>query len=77
MKCLSSKEAQKRLNEYGPNVLETKTSNPWYKILFSQFTDLLVIILIVAAVISFFEADKTEAYIILGIVLLNGGIGFF
>ncbi len=77
MKGLSQSQAAQKLEEYGSNVLETKTGNPWYKILFSQFTDLLVVILIVAAVISFFGHDKTEGWIILGIVVLNAAIGFF
>ena len=77
MKGLTTAKAQALLEEHGPNALETKTGNPWYKILFSQFTDLLVLILVVAAIISFFGHDKTEGWIILGIVVLNAAIGFF
>ena len=75
---LSKKEVTKRLEEFGKNVLEAKCSNPWYKILFSQFTDLLVIILIVSAAVSFFLShDPIDSYVILGIVILNATIGFF
>lgn len=77
MKGLTTAQAQDLLKQHGPNTLKTKTANPWYKILFSQFTDLLVLILVIAAVISFFGHDKTEGWIILGIVVLNAAIGFF
>ncbi len=78
MKGLSQKEAEKRLAEFGKNLLKAKKSNPWYKILFSQFTDLLVVILVLAAVVSYFLShDPVDSYVIFGIVLLNAGIGFF
>ena len=78
MKGLSTKQAQALLIEHGKNILVAKASNPWYKILFSQFTDLLVIILILAAVVSFFLShDPVDSYVIFGIVFLNAGIGFF
>lgn len=74
---LTTKQAKEKLIEFGPNVLTAKKANPWYKILASQFTDLLVIILLLAAIVSFFLAhDPTEGYVILGIVLLNALIGF-
>ncbi|NCP67474.1 cation-transporting P-type ATPase [bacterium] len=76
-KGLTQAQAQENLAKFGPNVLTAKASNPWYKILFSQFTDLLVIILLVAAILSFFLAhDPTEGFVILGIVILNALIGF-
>lgn len=78
MNGLTSAQAEKALKEHGKNRLTAKTANPWYKILFSQFTDLLVIILILAAVVSFFLShDPVDSYVIFGIVLLNAGIGFF
>jgi len=78
MKGLTSDEAAQLLSQHGKNVLEAKAGNPWYKILFSQFTDLLVVILILAAVVSYFLShDPVDSYVIFGIVLLNAGIGFF
>lgn len=74
---LSQKQAGKLLEKYGHNILTAKKLNPWYKILFSQFTDLLVLILIAAATVSFILGEHTDAIVIFGIVLLNGGIGFF
>lgn len=75
---LSSSKAARRLAEFGKNVLSVKKAHPWWKILLGQFTDILVIILVVAAGISFFLEDHpTDAYVIGFIVLLNAGIGFF
>lgn len=76
-KGLTTAQAKEKMEKFGPNVLKVKASNPWYKILLSQFTDLLVIILLVAAILSFFLAhDPTEGFVILGIVILNAFIGF-
>ncbi len=77
LKGLTSREVKIRTKEYGKNVLSTKTANPWYKILGRQFTDLLVLILVAAGGVSFFLGEETDAMVILGIVLLNAGIGFF
>ena len=77
MKGLTEKEAQNRLKKFGYNVLSTRNANPWWEIFGRQFTDMLVIILIVAAGISFFLGEETDAMVIMGIVLLNAGIGFF
>ncbi|PZM83793.1 hypothetical protein DLH72_03315, partial [Candidatus Gracilibacteria bacterium] len=70
-------EAEKKLTEFGLNELKAKRNNPWWKILFSQFSDILVIILIIAALITFLHGDHIDAIVILVIIILNAGIGFF
>ncbi len=84
MQGLSSAEVLIQQGKFGPNILETANTNPWWKMLFSQFTDFMVLLLIAAAGVAigmgYYEGDDTElidGYIILGIVLLNAGIGFF
>jgi magnesium-transporting ATPase (P-type) len=73
---LSRDEAARRLAEYGPNELvEAGTKSPW-RILGEQFTSLLIIILIVAAVVSAALGDYEDAIVILAIVVLNGVLGF-
>lgn len=80
---LSSQEASERLEDYGYNKLKVKKQEPlWLKFL-HQFTDLMVVVLITAAVVSIIVAliekkpeELTDAYIILGIVFLNAIIGF-
>ena len=73
---LSPEEAQRRLEETGPNELvERGAKNPW-KILGEQFTETMVIILIIAAVVSAFLGDYKDAAAIVAIVILNALLGF-
>jgi P-type Ca2+ transporter type 2C len=83
---LSSAEAQRRLEQYGPNKLKSAPETPWWKRLIEQFQNFLVIILLVATVISMVEwllqdpretALPYEAIVILLIVVLNALLGFF
>jgi len=73
---LSSEQAEKRLEQYGPNELEERGMRSPWSVLLGQFTDTMVIILIVAAVISFFLGETTDAIMILIIVVLNAILGF-
>ena len=73
---LSPEEVSKRLAEYGPNELrELGVKSPW-RILWEQFTAVMVLILIVAAIISVGLGDYQDAIAILVIVVLNGLLGF-
>lgn len=74
---LSEAEATQRQATYGKNVLPTESGTPWYKILLSQFTDLMVIILVAAAVISAFLGDTRDVVVILAIVILNAILGTY
>jgi Ca2+-transporting ATPase len=73
---LTSAQAGRRLLEVGPNeLIERGLKNP-LRILFEQFTDAMVIVLLVAVVISFFVKDPKDASVILAIVILNAVLGF-
>jgi Ca2+-transporting ATPase len=73
---LSEDEAARRLAEYGPNELaESGVKNPW-RILAEQFTSLLIVILIIAAIASAVLGDYEDAIAILAIVVLNAVLGF-
>ncbi len=73
---LSPAEAQRRLDEHGPNELvERGLKSPW-RILWEQLTGLMVVILIVAAVVSGALGDWKDAIAILAIVVLNAVLGF-
>ncbi len=73
---LTDNEAKKKLQKYGPNILaERKRLSP-LKILFQQFTDVMIIILIIATIISGFMGDMTEAITIIAIVIVNAILGF-
>jgi magnesium-transporting ATPase (P-type) len=74
---LSSGEAAKRLQEHGNNILTSKKKiYPW-KIFFRQFKNIIVILLVVAAGISFFLGEGVEAIAVLTVILLNALFGFF
>ncbi len=75
-KGLSDEEAKARLETYGPNKLQEEAKTPLWKRFLDQFKDVLVIILLVAAVISgFMLKDWIEAIIILAIVIVNAVLG--
>jgi P-type Ca2+ transporter type 2C len=73
---LTQAEAARRLEQEGPNeLIERGGKSPWV-ILREQFTETMVVILIIAAVVSFFLGDLRDALAILAIVILNGLLGF-
>lgn len=73
---LSQDVVARRREQYGPNELtERGGPNPW-RILLSQFTETMVIILLIAAAISAFLGEYTDAVVILAIVVLNALLGF-
>ncbi|HCW32692.1 MAG: cation-transporting ATPase A, Ca2+-transporting ATPase [Candidatus Peregrinibacteria bacterium GW2011_GWE2_39_6] len=73
---LTDLEAQKRLNQYGPNAIIAKKKKPLWRSFLEEFTDLMVIILIIAAILAAIAGEKTDASVILFIVILNATIGF-
>ncbi|GKY87460.1 cation-translocating P-type ATPase [Sinisalibacter aestuarii] len=73
---LTSAEALARLEQYGPNTLGETKRVSWAAILARQFTGLLVVILIVAAVIAAALGEVIDAVAIGLVVVLNGILGF-
>ncbi len=72
---LDNDEAQRRLAATGPNMLiERGAKSPW-SILLEQFTGIMVIILIVAAIVSAFLGEFADAIVIGIIVILNALLG--
>jgi len=72
---LSSEEAAKRLESYGLNQLEEAPGITFWQMLFDQFNNFVVILLIVAAIISALLGDIEEAAAIMAIVILNATLG--
>src|SRR4030042_872882 len=72
---LTSAEAKRRLDEYGPNELEEEPPPTFWERLWNQLSDFIVIILLVAAVVSALLGDWIEAAVIMAIVVLNAAIG--
>ena len=73
---LSEAEAEKRLLQYGENRLAGKKGGGIAAMFFSQFKDLMIIILAIATLISVMMGQGTEAITIIAIVLLNATMGF-
>ncbi len=74
---LNDQTAADRLAEHGKNELEDKGTRSAWMILFEQFAQTMVVILIIAAVISAFLGDWLEAGAIMAIVILFATLGFF
>ena len=73
---LSSSEAEKRQKKYGLNEIAEKPPTPLYILFLSQFVDILIGLLIVAAVAAFAIGDVIDAGVIILAVLLNVIMGF-
>ena len=73
---LSSVEANARLKKYGLNKLEEKKKDSPLKLFFSQFLDVLIFMLIVAAIASWVIGNHLDAIVIVIVVIINSIIGF-
>jgi len=73
---LTESEIQVRQSQYGSNTLIEKESVKWPLVLIRQFTSFLILILLVAAALSFFIGDELDTLAIFAIVILNGLLGF-
>jgi Mg2+-importing ATPase len=74
---LTSREAAKRLKQYGPNALAEAKHVPGIIAFLSRLTNPLVIILLLAATLSAFLGDVVSFVIIIVIVLLSTVVDFF
>ena len=72
---LTSDEAARRLNEYGPNELPERASTPFWKLVIAQLNSFVVLLLIFASVVSAALGDWVEAIVIMAIVILNAVLG--
>lgn len=72
---LSSEEANKRLEQYGLNMLKGKPQKSIAALFFSQLKDMLIYVLLACAVVTFFIQEYEDTVIILFVVILNAVIG--
>ena len=72
---LSDSEAAERMKQYGPNQLTEAVRPGFLKLIWEQFNNFIVILLIVAALISAFLGEWIDASAILAIVVLNAVLG--
>ena len=73
---LSSAEATVRLNTYGHNIIESKRRNSPFKLLFQQFQNVLIIILLIATALSALLGHGLESVAIAVIVVFAVLLGF-
>ncbi len=74
---LSEADARQRLERVGPNQLREKPPRPaWLKFV-DQFKNLLVLVLIGAAALAAAIGDTKDAVVILVVIVLNAGLGFY
>ena len=73
---LSSQEVMKRQEKYGLNKLDEKKPTPLIILFLSQFVDILIGLLIIAAIASYAIGDVIDAGVILLAVFLNAIMGF-
>jgi Ca2+-transporting ATPase len=74
---LSAEEARLRLARHGPNALAQKPPRPPWLLFLDQFRNLLVIVLIGAAVLAGSIGDLKDTIVILAVVVLNALLGFY
>ena len=74
---LTSAEARRRLALYGPNLLKSKRKTDALTLLLAQFKSPIIIILLGAAILSYFLADRADAIIICFIVVISSLLGFW
>ncbi len=73
---LSAQAAQAAQKRFGKNILQEKKQRTRLSILLSQFMDIMILILVVAAIVSFFVGETTDALVILAIIIGNAWIGY-
>lgn len=74
---LGQEERTKRLAKHGYNQIEVKKKVHPLRKFFKHFTDLLMIILLIAALLKFFTGDVIEGSIILAVVVVNSFVGYW
>ncbi|BFK85936.1 cation-translocating P-type ATPase [Pseudoflavonifractor gallinarum] len=72
---LSAQEVQQRMEQYGPNKLQEGKRKSVAVLFLEQFKDLLVIILLIAAVISALTENVESTIVIFAVLILNAVLG--
>ena len=72
---LSSEQAEERLKRDGKNVLAEGKKKSVFQVFLSQFADLLVLILIAAAIISMFSGNIESTIVIFAVIIMNAILG--
>jgi Ca2+-transporting ATPase len=74
---LDAVQVKERLSEHGANAFATHRRTGWSQMIWNQFRDFMILVLIVAAVVSGVVGEPRDAIAILVIVILNAAVGVF
>ncbi len=74
---LTAKEAAKRKQRYGPNQLPSAQGRSEIVRFLLQFHNVLIYVLLVAAVLALAIGQTVDALVILAVVLVNAAVGYF
>ncbi|KAF9574207.1 Na+ ATPase [Mortierella alpina] len=74
---LTSEEAAARLLAHGTNELKGSGGVKWYRVLWRQIANPLVIVLLIANILAFATRQFPEGGVILFIIIMNATIGFY
>ena len=73
---LDAAEAERRLREFGPNVLDRAPGEGIWKILWRQVNTPLIWVLLASSALAFVLGETVDALVVLAVVVLNTIIGF-
>ncbi len=73
---LSEKEVQQRLEDYGSNEIPKGKTRSWWKRLLLQFHNVLIYVLMAAAIITALMGHWIDTWVIVAVILINALIGF-
>lgn len=73
---LNTETVARLQQEYGENALQEAKQKSKLSILLEQFKDVMIFILVIAAVISFVVGEHTDAFVILAIIIANAWMGY-
>lgn len=77
IKGLTSEQVKQRAKQYGPNILAGKARANILVQFFQQFANFLTILLVIAALFSFFIGEMLDATLIFAIIFLNAAFGVY
>ena len=74
---LNSADVEQRRAQFGRNELHEEKKRPLIFLLFDQFKEMMVLILLLSAIVALFLGEWIDALVILAIVILNALLGFY
>lgn len=77
MAGLTEGQARERLEKFGENKITIKQANPFFSLLFRQYTNTVSLILFGAGLFSFYIREWTDFVFIFAVLIINGLFGFF